>query len=45
MTEPKPDRRGDRKPVTWNRIAIWVITGAVGAYLVLTGIIGILDKG
>jgi hypothetical protein len=45
MTEPKPGRGGDRKPVTWNRIAIWVITAAVGAYLVVTGIMGILDKG
>ena len=45
MAEPKPGRRADRKPVTWNRIAIWVITAAVGAYLVLTGIMGILDKG
>ncbi len=45
MTEPKPGRRGNRQPITWNRIAVWVIVGAVGAYLVLTGIMGILDKG
>ena len=45
MTEPKPRRRDDRKPITWNRIAVWVIVSALGAYLVFTGIIGILDKG
>jgi hypothetical protein len=41
----RPGRRADHKPVSWNRIAVWVITAAFGAYLVLTGIIGILDKG
>ena len=35
----------DRKPVSWNRIAVWVIIGAVGAYLVFSGLMGILDKG
>ncbi len=45
MTEPRPGRRADRKPVTWNRVAVWVIVSAVGAYLVITGIVGILDKG
>lgn len=33
------------KPPSMNRIAIWVIVGGVGAYLVLTGVIGILTKG
>jgi hypothetical protein len=45
MEDRRPGRRADRKPASWNRIAIWVITSAVGAYLVLTGVIGILDKG
>ena len=45
MTESKPGRRADRKPVPWYRVALWMLTAAVGAYLVLTGIIGILAKG
>ncbi|MFC0680552.1 hypothetical protein ACFFGH_22200 [Lysobacter korlensis] len=44
MTEPKRGRP-DRKPVTWNRVAVWVIVAAIGAYLVVTGIFGILAKG
>ena len=44
MTDPRPGR-GDRKPITWNRIAVWVIVSALGAYLVVSGIVGILDKG
>jgi hypothetical protein len=45
MTEPRPGRRADRKPVPWTRIAVWTFTAAVGAYLVLSGILGILAKG
>jgi hypothetical protein len=41
----RPGRRAAGKPVAWQRIAVWVITAAVGAYLVLTGIIGIVAKG
>ncbi len=29
----------------WTRIAVWVVTAAVGAYLVVTGILGIIAKG
>jgi hypothetical protein len=45
MDDEFPPGRGDRKPVSWNRIVIWVIGAAVGAYLVLSGIFGIVAKG
>ncbi len=45
MSVPRPGRRADRKPVPLMRIAVWAFTAAVGAYLVLTGIFGILAKG
>jgi hypothetical protein len=33
------------KPPSMTRIAIWVIVGGFGAYLVISGILGILAKG
>jgi hypothetical protein len=37
---------GDPKPKgpSTSRIAIWVIVGGVGLYLVITGVVGILTK-
>jgi len=34
----------EKKPkgITANRLAIWVIVGGIGAYFVISGIIGIL---
>ena len=43
--ERRPGRRADRGKVSVARIAVWTLTAAVGAYLVLTGIFGILAKG
>jgi len=31
--------------ISMGRIAIWVIVGGVGAYLLLSGIVGIIVKG
>jgi hypothetical protein len=31
--------------ISFARIAIWVIVGGVGAYLLITGIVGIIVKG
>ena len=45
MSDPRPGRRADRKPASFARIAVWTLTAAVGAYLVLSGIIGIVAKG
>jgi hypothetical protein len=33
------------KPPSMNRIAIWVVVGAVGLYFVVSGIIGIVSGG
>ncbi|GHD45504.1 hypothetical protein [Mycetocola manganoxydans] len=33
-----------RKPST-NRVIIWIIVGGIGAYLVISGVIGIISGG
>ncbi len=33
-----------KKGVTLNRIMIWVVVGGIGAYLLISGIVGILVK-
>ena len=38
----KPD---DPRVPTWRRVAIWVIVGGIGLYLVITGVVGIIAKG
>lgn len=36
----------EKKPaVSMNRLALWIIVGAIGAYLLLSGIVGILAQG
>jgi hypothetical protein len=40
-----PGRRADRKPPSMTRIIVWILAAAVGAYLVLSGVIGIVAKG
>jgi hypothetical protein len=35
----------NRQRPTATRIAIWVIVGAVGIYLVVSGVLGIIAKG
>lgn len=46
MSELKPDDQAATKKnvVSFKRIAIWVLVGGVGLYLVISGIIGILVK-
>ena len=39
---PEPKKPG---VPTWRRIAIWVVVGGVGLYLLITGIVGIIAKG
>lgn len=35
-----------KKPaISMNRLALWLVVGAVGAYLLLSGVIGIIAKG
>ena len=41
-----PKLPGDKKPaITFNRIAIWVIVGGIGLFLLISGIVGIIAKG
>jgi hypothetical protein len=36
----------EKKPaVSINRLALWLVVGAIGAYLLLSGVFGILAKG
>lgn len=42
---PIPPEKKDPSVPSWRRIVIWVIVGGVGAYLLLSGIIGIVAKG
>ena len=47
MAELKLPGEDDKKKgeISFTRIAIWVIVGGVGAYLLITGIVGIIVKG
>ncbi|GLJ80981.1 hypothetical protein [Microbacterium imperiale] len=36
---------GDDKRPTSARIAIWLVVGGIGAYLLISGILGILARG
>ena len=47
MAELKLPGEDDKKKgeISFARIAIWVIVGGVGAYLLITGIVGIIVKG
>ena len=41
-----PPQPGKEKPkITFNRIAIWVIVGGIGLFLLISGIVGIIAKG
>lgn len=40
---PGEDKK--KQPITMGRIAIWVIVGGVGLYLVISGVVGIIVKG
>lgn len=41
---PSPPPNG-RPPITTGRIAIWVIVGGIGVFLLVSGIVGIIAKG
>ncbi|MCU1407195.1 MAG: hypothetical protein JWQ43_3498 [Glaciihabitans sp.] len=47
MSDLKLPQDDDKKKntISMRRIAIWVIVGGVGLYLVLSGVIGIVAKG
>ncbi|TDW29910.1 hypothetical protein [Cryobacterium psychrophilum] len=43
---PPGDLQPDKDPKTpsMNRIVIWVVVGGIGAYSLLSGIMGLIDK-
>ena len=47
MSDPKlPGEENKKKgEISFARIAIWVIVGGVGLYLVISGVVGIIVKG
>lgn len=44
MTSPSPSPDGPRGP-SRARIGIWIAVGGVGAYFLISGIVGILTQG
>jgi hypothetical protein len=42
---PSDDDGGEKKPVSFARLSIWIIVGGIGAYLLLSGIFGVITKG
>ncbi|GAB3122133.1 hypothetical protein [Glaciibacter psychrotolerans] len=42
LNPKKSGDKGDKNGPSRNRIVLWVIMGGVGAYLVLSGVIGLL---
>ena len=45
MSTPPP-LPGDKKPAfSWQRAAVWIVVGAVGLYMVITGLVGVIAKG
>jgi hypothetical protein len=36
----------EKKPaITMNRLALWLVVGGIGAYLLISGLVGIIAKG
>jgi len=42
---PAPSDKPKPGVPTWRRVAIWVIVGGIGLYLVISGVVGIIAKG
>jgi len=40
---PGDDKK--KAAISWQRIALWVLVGGVGVYLVITGLAGVIAKG
>jgi len=46
MTDLKLPGEDKKKPaISFSRIAVWVIVGGIGLYLVITGLVGVITKG
>jgi len=42
---PREDDGGEKKPVSFARLAIWIVAGGLGVYLIVTGLVGVITKG
>ncbi|MBN9239633.1 MAG: hypothetical protein J0J03_08160 [Leifsonia sp.] len=40
-----PGEEGKKPAISFARIAIWVIVGGIGLYLVISGLVGVITKG
>ena len=40
-----PGEEKKKQPISFARIAIWVVVGGIGLYLVITGLVGVITKG
>ncbi len=46
MSDLKLPGDENKKPaVSWQRVAVWILVGGVGLYLVITGLAGVIAKG
>jgi hypothetical protein len=45
MSELPPGKDPEKPKITPTRIAIWVIVGGIGLFLLISGIVGIVAKG
>ena len=47
MTDAPPPIKPDKpkNQISMGRIAIWVIVGGIGLYLVISGLVGVIVKG
>jgi hypothetical protein len=35
----------DKPTVTWQRVAVWIVVGGIGLFLVISGLISMIVKG
>jgi hypothetical protein len=40
-----PGEEGEKKATSFNRFAVWIIVGAIGLYMVVTGIVSLVSGG
>ena len=45
MSDLKLPGEDDKQGPSFARIAVWVIVGGIGLYLVITGLVGVIVKG
>lgn len=46
MTDlPPPNRPGGKPAVSWQRVAVWIVVGGVGLFMVVSGLVSMIVKG